>query len=118
MVFIFFIEFLDEVGAILKVSQETNRKMKNIVTLVHCKDGAGRTGVTILTQALLNIIEKNQVGRASVQVILNNLHHQKKSKFFHLIGLWFLIRLTIFAINSTSEFFYKNQVYSDVNERI
>lgn len=56
----FFIDFLDEIHSLEKVSKEMN-KGANISTLVHCEDGVTRTGVVILTQLLLTVIEKNEV---------------------------------------------------------
>ena len=58
---IFRSEFLDEMHSIRKISKEINTAIEDQQTLVHCPDGAGRTGVVILAEVILGLIEQNEV---------------------------------------------------------
>eukprot|EP00111_Clytia_hemisphaerica_P011644 TCONS_00034216-protein len=58
-----FIEFLDEIQSIRKVASEMNglsKQSKQQHLLVHCEDGAGRSGVVVMAEILLATMELNE----------------------------------------------------------
>ena len=56
-----FSEFLDEIQSIRKVAKDINRKIAHPEVVVHCEDGASRSGVVILSEVLLASMEYNEV---------------------------------------------------------
>ena len=60
-----YVEFLDEIQSIRKVAREMNGRSKTLQEhqqlLVHCEDGAGRSGVVVMAEILLATMELNEV---------------------------------------------------------
>ena len=56
-----FIEFLDEARSLQKSLRELSSRKIEPKLLVHCSNGAGRTGVFVLCETLIRLIENNQV---------------------------------------------------------
>jgi len=70
-----FIEFLDEARSLQKSLRELSSRKIEPKLLVHCSNGAGRTGVFVLCETLIRLIENNQT--FDVPMILARLRTQR-----------------------------------------
>ncbi|XP_057303536.1 tyrosine-protein phosphatase non-receptor type 21-like [Hydractinia symbiolongicarpus] len=70
-----FIEFLEEIHSLRKASAEMNGHLEEQETLIHCEDGGGRSGVVILAEMLLGMIEHNET--LDVPMTLAKLRSQR-----------------------------------------
>lgn len=70
-----FIEFLDEIQSIRKVAKDINKGLAHPQILVHCEDGAARSGVVVLAEVLLASMEYNEL--LDIPITLAQLRSQR-----------------------------------------
>ncbi|XP_065052180.1 tyrosine-protein phosphatase non-receptor type 21-like [Rhopilema esculentum] len=70
-----FVDFLEEVRSLQKSLKDMTSSKSDCNLLVHCSNGAGRTGVFILCETLIKLIENNQT--FDVPMILARLRTQR-----------------------------------------
>lgn len=76
-------EFLKEVRSLQKSLKELTAPKNNVKLLVHCGNGAGRTGVFVLCETLIRLIENNQVFFVSfLEQLWSNLRFLYPLKLF------------------------------------
>ena len=88
--FQFSLEFLDEIHSIWSAVKQMDGSSPTQPVVVHCDTGAGRTGVFILCEFILSLIELNQVRKDCVSVCC-----EKKYTFMHKLQ-FFTISIFIY----------------------
>ena len=80
--FQFSLEFLDEIHSIWSAVKQMDGSSPTQPVVVHCDTGAGRTGVFILCEFILSLIELNQVrNTVCLYVVKRNKHSCISSNF-------------------------------------